>query len=107
MPKTDTAHFTRSRRSATNPPGGEPPEQKDMEQLLEAGRILAGSANIRGSLPGLMEVLGRHLRAVRAIVALLEEDSKTLYIEAGEGLTSEGMRARYHLGEGVIGKVVK
>ena len=78
-----------------------------MEQLLEAGRILAGSASIRGSLPGLMEVLGRHLRAVRAIVALLEEDSKTLYIEAGEGLTSEGMRARYHLGEGVIGKVVQ
>ena len=107
MPKTDTAHFTLSRRSTTNPPEGGAPEQKDMEQLLEASRILAGSANIRGSLPGLMEVLGRHLRAVRSIVALLEEDSKTLYIEAGEGLTSEGMRARYHLGEGVIGKVVQ
>ena len=54
-----------------------------------------------------MEVLEEHVAAVRAIVALLEEDSKSLYIETGQGFSTAGLRARYDLGEGIIGKVVQ
>ncbi len=75
--------------------------------VLEVIRIVSSSPNLRAALPRLMEVLEEHVAAVRAIVALLEENSKSLYIEAGQGLSTAGLRARYDLGEGIIGKVVQ
>ena len=82
------------------------PESGALDYVLEVIRIVSGSSSLRSALPRLMEVLEAHVGAVRAIVALLEEDSKSLYIEAGQGLSTAGLRARYDLGEGIIGKVV-
>ncbi len=82
-------------------------ESSALDYVLEVIRIVSGSPSLRSALPRLMEVLEAHAGAVRAIVALLEEDSKSLYIEAGQGLSTAGLRARYDLGEGIIGKVVE
>jgi Nif-specific regulatory protein len=38
---------------------------------------------------------------------LLREDSKEIFIEAAFGLTADGLRARYRLGEGITGRVVE
>ena len=82
-------------------------ESSVLDYVLEVIRIVSGSPSLRSALPRLMEALEAHAGAVRAIVALLEEDSKSLYIEAGQGLSTAGLRARYDLGEGIIGKVVE
>ena len=82
-------------------------ESSAFAYVLEVIRIVSSSPNLRSALPRLMEVLEGHVAAVRAIVALLEENSKSLYIEAGQGLSTDGLRARYDLGEGIIGRVVQ
>jgi len=43
---------------------------------------------------------------VRSAVTLLDEDTRELAIRASTGLTADGQRARYRLGEGITGRVV-
>ncbi len=43
---------------------------------------------------------------MRSAVTLLDEDTRELAIRASTGLTADGQRARYRLGEGITGRVV-
>ncbi len=75
--------------------------------LLEISQILSGTLDLTISLHRVLEILERHHRVSRSAITLLNQESKELYIEASCGLTADGQQARYQLGEGITGRVVK
>ena len=44
---------------------------------------------------------------IRSAVTLLDQETSDLVIKASTGLTAEGRKARYRLGEGITGRVVE
>jgi len=75
--------------------------------VIDVSRLLSGATNLRGALSRVLELLRDH-GAVRASVALLNQDDGTVVVQAAEGPVRSGAQtARYKLGEGVTGKVVE
>ena len=81
-------------------------EIRRLSSLIEISQALAGTLNLTAALPQALDVLERHHQVVRSAVTLLDEDTRELAIRASTGLTADGQRARYRLGEGVTGRVV-
>ncbi len=79
---------------------------KNLTTLLEASKSLSGTLNLKHSLHRVLEILEQRHGAARSIVVLLGQDSD-LHIEASNGIAPEGQRARYSLGEGIVGRVVQ
>ncbi len=75
--------------------------------LLEISQLLLKSSNSKRFLHRVLEILGRRDEFLRSAATLLRPDRQELYIEAASGLTASGRRARYHLGEGITGRVVE
>ena len=82
-------------------------ETRKLTTLLEVSQHLSGTPNLRHSLHLVLEVLERHHSMFRSTVALLREESDELYIEASNGISVDGQRAQYRLGEGITGRVVE
>jgi Nif-specific regulatory protein len=82
-------------------------EIRKLTTLLEISQALSGTLDLKAGLHRVLEVLEKHHGLVSSAVMLLREDSKEIYIEAAFGLTAEGQRARYRLGEGITGRVVE
>jgi Nif-specific regulatory protein len=87
----------------TDPTG----EMRKLTSLIEVSQALSGTLNLQAALHRVLEVLERHHGVVRSTVTLLNEDSGDLHIEASNGLTASGERARYRVGEGITGRVVE
>ena len=87
-------------------PRGATREIRRLSSLIEISQALAGTLNLTAALPQALDVLERHHQVVRSAVTLLDEDSRELAIRASTGLTADGQRARYRLGEGITGRVV-
>ena len=81
-------------------------ESKQLTTLLELSRVLSGTLNLKHSLHRVLETLETRHGMVRTVVTLLREDSE-LYIEASNGIGSDGRQIQYHIGEGVTGRVVE
>jgi len=81
-------------------------ETKKLATLLELSQALSGALNLKHSLHRVLEILEQRHGMFRSAVTLLEGDSE-LYIEASNGITAEGQRARYKVGEGITGRVVE
>jgi Nif-specific regulatory protein len=84
----------------------EPQELRRLTTLLEVSQALSGTLNLKHSLHRVLEILERHHGMFRSTVTLLRRDSPDLHIEASIGLSDEGQRAQYRLGEGITGRVV-
>jgi Nif-specific regulatory protein len=99
----------RTPRASTveNDPRGATKEIRRLSSLIEISQALAATLNLTVALPQALEILERHHRVVRTAITLLDEESGELYIKASTGLTPEGQRARYRLGEGITGRVVE
>jgi len=99
----------RAPRAATveNDPRGATKEIRRLSSLIEISQALAATLNLTVALPQALEILERHHRVVRTAITLLDEESGELFIKASTGLTPEGQRARYRLGEGITGRVVE
>src|SRR5262245_29233530 len=82
-------------------------EIRKLTTLLEVSQSLSGTLNLKASLHRVLEILENHHGLVSSAVMLLREDSREIYIEAACGLTVDGQRARYRLGEGITGRVVE
>src|SRR5712691_7553900 len=82
-------------------------EIRKLTTLLEVSQSLSGTLNLRAGLHRVLEILERHHGVIRSAVTLLHEESSELGIEASNGLSADGQRARYHLGEGITGRVVQ
>jgi Nif-specific regulatory protein len=78
-----------------------------LASLLEVSQALAGAQELRAALHRVLERLERYHGVLRGTVTLLDPDTGDLYIEASIGLSSEGRKARYRLGEGITGRVVQ
>ncbi|HJP91828.1 MAG TPA: sigma 54-interacting transcriptional regulator [Pyrinomonadaceae bacterium] len=83
-------------------------EIKKLNTLLEMGRILAETNNLKTALATTLELLGRHHGMVRSFVMLLDRESEKIRIEGSYGLNQDSaQRVTYRIGEGVIGRVVQ
>jgi Nif-specific regulatory protein len=83
-------------------------EIRKLATLVEVGRILADTNNLKTALTIVLETLGRYHGVVRSFVMLLDSESDKLRIEAVYGLSAEtARRVTYRVGEGVIGRVVE
>jgi Nif-specific regulatory protein len=82
-------------------------EVRNLSTLFEVSQALSGTLNLRSSLHRVLEILERNHGVVRSAITLLNEQSGELSIEASNGLTGEGARARYRVGEGITGRVVE
>jgi Nif-specific regulatory protein len=82
-------------------------EIRKLATLLEISQALSGTLNLKAALHRVLEVLESHHGFVSSAVMLLRQESNDIYIEAACGLTADGQRARYRLGEGITGRVVE
>jgi Nif-specific regulatory protein len=82
-------------------------EIRKLTTLVETSQALSGTLNLKAALHRVLEILERHHSVIRAAVTLLNEETGDLCIEAATGLTADGRRARYQLGEGITGRVVE
>jgi Nif-specific regulatory protein len=70
-------------------------------------QALAGTLNLPEALQHVLELLESHHRMLPSMVTLLDKPDGDLVISAAHGLPSEGTRSRYHIGEGITGRVVE
>src|SRR5262245_48512792 len=82
-------------------------EIRKLTTLLEISQALSGTLNLKVALHRALEILESHHSFVSGAVWLLGADPTEIYIEAACGLTVDGQRARYRLGEGITGRVVE
>jgi Nif-specific regulatory protein len=82
-------------------------EIRKLATLIEISQALSGTLNFRVALNPVLDILERHHHVVRGVVTLFDEETRELAIEASVGLTAQGRRARYRIGEGITGRVVE
>src|SRR5437867_12941448 len=82
-------------------------EIRKLTSLVDMSQALSGTLDLKAALHRVLEILERHHGVIRSTVTLLREESGGLCIEAANGLTPEGRRAQYKLGEGITGRVVE
>ena len=83
------------------------PEIAPFALLADINAALVGARNSRAGLQRALELLAQRQRVLQASVVLKDPDSDQLQIAASEGLTAEGQRATWAVGEGVTGRVVQ
>ncbi len=83
------------------------PEVAPLALLADVNAELVGARNSRAGLQRALEILAQRRRVLQASVVLKDPDSHQLQIAASEGLTPEGQRATWAIGEGVTGRVVQ
>ena len=80
---------------------------KQLQTLVAISQALAGTLNLLEALQRVLELLERHHSMRPSMVTLLDKPDGELAIAAAHGLPSEGKRIRYHIGEGITGRVVE
>ena len=80
-------------------------EARKLATLVDVSQALAGHTSLPAGLSAVLLTLARRCGAVRGTVALLDEQTGDLEIRAGVGLSPEGQRTRYGIGEGITGEV--
>src|SRR5687768_6783473 len=82
-------------------------ELRRSETLVDISQAFTASEELNRSLLRVLEMLERHHDVVKAAFVFRDPDTDELAIEAGIGITADGLRARYRIGEGIIGRVVQ
>jgi Nif-specific regulatory protein len=75
--------------------------------LLEVSQALSSAPTLSVGLNRVLAVVCEGWGANRSAVTLIDPANGQLYIEASAGITAQGRRARYGLGEGITGRVVE
>src|ERR1051325_6014319 len=97
------AVFPSERQSMTD----QTSEIKKLSTLLEVSQALSGTLNLKAAIHRVLEILEQQHGMIRSAVMLLNEAASELTIEAANGITADGQRQRYRLGEGIMGRVVE
>src|SRR5829696_3101262 len=92
------------RPASPAPPEG---DVRKLATIMEVGEALAGTLNLQSGLYGVLEVLERRCGALRGTVALLEEETGLLAVEAALGHPPAVGRVRHRVGEGIPGRAVQ
>jgi Nif-specific regulatory protein len=81
---------------------------EELELLFEISRLLDQSMDLKQVLYPVLRAMAEHMGMLRATITLLDRKTGKIYIEAAYGLSdSQRERGKYHLGEGITGKVVQ
>src|SRR5271155_4888493 len=90
-----------------NPQAGRIGADQELHILMEIGRILSSTLDLRESFQKMMQIISEKLDMRRGALVLLDESTGRLRTEAAVGLTPEEIeRGKYALGEGITGNVV-
>jgi Nif-specific regulatory protein len=81
-------------------------ETKKLTTLLDLNRTLSGTLHLKHSLHRVLEILEQRHGMFRSTIMLLGPNSE-LHIEASNGISAEGQKAQYRLGEGINGRVAE
>ena len=96
--------------SATTARRSGPPFRREIHELtllFEISQTLDRILDLRDAVAPILQAMAKHMGMVRGTIALLNPDTREIFIEAAYGLSaSQQGRGRYKLGEGVTGKVV-
>ena len=85
-----------------------PAEIRKLSDLLEVSQTLGSTLDLKSALLRVLEILEQHHGARSGTVALVDEPTGELAIEAAVGVSWQAARrARYKLGEGITGRVVQ
>ena len=82
-------------------------EPEPLALLADVNAALVETQNIRAGLQRALQILAQRQRVLQASVVLKSPDTNRLQIAASEGLSLEGQRATWAVGEGVTGQVVQ
>jgi Nif-specific regulatory protein len=82
-------------------------EEQRLTTLLETGRALSSTLNLKAALQQVLETLTRHHGIVRSLVVLTDDDGRCARVEAAVGVSRPLHQVRYTIGEGVIGRVIE
>ncbi|RPJ61072.1 MAG: GAF domain-containing protein [Acidobacteria bacterium] len=82
-------------------------EVRRLATFLDISQALSGTLDLKQSLHQVLESLERFHGVIRGAVTLFDQETGELHIEASNGLTLRGQRARYQLGEGITGRAVE
>ena len=75
--------------------------------LADVNGALVAARSGRAGMQRALEILAQGRRVLQASVVLKDPDSDRLRIAAAEGLSAEGQRATWTVGEGITGRVVQ
>src|SRR5260370_4502929 len=115
QPLAATLWYLRLRRPAPPARRGSVPKRgrggrEDLRHFLalaELGRALGSAPDLRSGLERALEKLEASQGILRGAVFLFHEDSGELQVDAAVGIPSEGLRARYQPGEGIVRRVAQ
>jgi Nif-specific regulatory protein len=83
-------------------------EGDHLSALLSLGPVLSAAPNLKTALARALEHVAEAASARSAVIALREGDSADLSVAAATGMNWQAaQRARYRIGEGIIGRVVE
>src|SRR5277367_1399177 len=89
------------------PQAGRIGADQELGILMEIGRILSSTLDLRESFQKMMQIISEKLFMHRGSLVLLDESTGRLRTEAAVGLTPEEIeKGKYALGEGITGNVV-
>lgn len=81
-------------------------DRVQLASLVAVSQELAATLQLAAALQRVLEILDQRQGMVPSMVTLLDRPGGALRIAASHGLSEQGKQARYHLGEGITGRVV-
>jgi Nif-specific regulatory protein len=83
-------------------------ETRRLSHLLELSQTLGSTPSIRSALARVLETLHESHGASSAIVAIVDESTGEVGVEAAAGIpVAEARKVRYRAGEGITGRVIE
>ncbi|HXY39446.1 MAG TPA: GAF domain-containing protein, partial [Vicinamibacteria bacterium] len=82
-------------------------DPQKLQDLLELSQTLGATLNLRSALQRVLATLEESHGTLSGIVVLREGDTEALTVEAASGSGAQAQRARYRVGEGIVGRVVQ
>src|SRR5688500_19112604 len=93
--------------NSPNPQAAVVMADQELSILMEIGRILSSTLDLRDAFGKMMQIISDKLDMHRGALVLLDESTGRLRTEAAVGLTPDEIdRGKYALGEGRTGNVV-
>jgi len=82
-------------------------DPRQLSDLLELSQTLGATLNLRAALQRVLAMLEESHGTLSGVIVLRDGDSGELTVEAASGAGATAPKARYRVGEGIVGRVVQ
>ena len=83
-------------------------DPRQLSDLLELSQTLGATLNLRAALQRVLAMIEESHGTLSAVIVLREGDQRaTCTVEAASGAGAAAPKARYRIGEGIVGRVVQ